>query len=122
LRYLCIFVKSNRHPTTIYYFCSLVFLYTSGFVFLTTALTVALFIREANWRASDCETGAEVEHLPLTSTYKMIWEMLKLAPIRKFAVILLTYKVNSELDHQKQKIFSNTHINRLRLPQIRLFL
>ncbi len=69
-------------------------MYTSGVLFLTTAVTIAIFIKEANWRAPDCETDAETEHLPLSSTYKSIWEMLKLMPIRKFSLILLTCKVN----------------------------
>jgi hypothetical protein len=72
-------------------------MYATGLVFLTTALTIALLIREANWRAPNCETVDEAEQLPLGSTYKSIWEMLKLVPIRKLAVILLTSKVNIEL-------------------------
>ena len=72
-------------------------MYATGLVFLTTALTIALLIRDANWRAPNCETVDEAEQLPLGSTYKSIWEMLKLVPIRKLAVILLTSKVNIEL-------------------------
>jgi len=72
-------------------------MYATGLVFLTTALAVALLLREANWREPTRETVAEAEHLPLGSTYKSIWEMLKLTPIRKLAVILLTSKVNIQL-------------------------
>ncbi len=72
-------------------------MYATGHMFLTTALKNAMLIREANWRASNHETVAEAEHLPLGPTYKSIWEMLKLVPIRKLAIILLTSKVNIKL-------------------------
>jgi len=70
-------------------------MYAIGLVFLTNALTIAFLIRKANWRAPNRETVAEAEYLPLGSTYKSIWEMVKLLPIRKLAVILLTSKVNT---------------------------
>jgi len=60
-------------------------------MFLTTALTIALLIREANWRGPNRETVAEAEHLPLGSTYKSIWEIV---PIRKLVVILLISKMS----------------------------
>jgi hypothetical protein len=72
-------------------------MYATGIVFLTAALTIALLIREANWRAPNCETVAEADALPLGSTYKSIWKMLKLVPIRKLAFILLTSKVKIKL-------------------------
>jgi len=43
-------------------------MYATGLVFLT----IALFIREANWRGPNRETVAEAEHLPLGYIYKSI--------------------------------------------------
>ncbi len=76
-------------------------MFVFGVIFIVTTLLILLFKKENNKRffckqAIQDEIVEETKHqkISLVSTYKMIWNIIMLVPIRKLVFILLTAKVS----------------------------
>ena len=71
-----------------------------GAIFLVTTLLILVFKKENN-AGCFCTKVVQVEELEapkhqkisVLSTYKMIWSIIQLIPVRKLTFILLTLKV-----------------------------
>lgn len=61
-------------------------MYIIGMIFLSTSLVLAIFKKEKH--------DLDDQQLNMFDTYKIIWRLLKLRPIRIYALILLTVHVD----------------------------
>lgn len=71
------------------------FMLTLGVLFLITTIFLIIFVNEDKFKSSNAE---EEPSLNVFSTYKIMWKLLKLAPMRKLIPLLLTLKIGSATD------------------------
>lgn len=62
----------------------------SGVLFIICTTLILLFINEKSGAYSEDETS-------ILSTYRSLWEILKLKPIQKFLLFLLTWNVSFKI-------------------------
>jgi hypothetical protein len=73
-------------------------MYIFGVVCSLTTIVLLFFIKEDKLNSNtDLDTEKEKESVPLLTTYKTIWKLFWLLPIRQFIVIALTIRVNPNL-------------------------
>jgi hypothetical protein len=68
-----------------------------GFVFIITTTLIMLFKKESDFNEKDSTETIENEsvesQLSIFSTYKLMWKLSWLTPVKQLVIILLTYNV-----------------------------
>lgn len=71
---------------------SIGFLWFWGLIFLVTTTLVAFLKKEQDRSLSDHDDGHTEENLNIVDTYKLLWKIVNMRPIKILAAILLTVK------------------------------
>ncbi len=84
-----------------------------GFIFIFSTTMVMVFKKEEPEEEKHGSEGEEHKNLSILDTYKLMWKLLYISPIRQLALILITIKVESSLDNPSSVEFLCNYFSRL---------